>query len=153
MKRTPLKRSPMRRKVKSTSYARRERGVEYMGWVRTQPCAIYAVGVPRADRVLLLALPCSGPVQADHAGVRIAGFGTKSRDRDCIAFFALVWRPLYRYRGPYDAWMHRVHGPIGCGYVPCPRCMNRPIIVRDCDDRCGHVAEQWELTSMVEGAS
>lgn len=71
----------------------------------------------------------------------------------CIAFFALVWRPLYRYRGPYDAWMHRVHGPIGCGYVPCPRCMNRPIIVRDCDDRCGHVAEQWELTSMVEGAS
>lgn len=99
MKRTPLKRSPMmRRKVKSTSYARRERGVEYMGWVRTQPCAIYAVGVPRADRVLLLALPCSGPVQADHAGVRIAGFGTKSRDRDCIP----LCMEHHRQRTEYD---------------------------------------------------
>ncbi|MDQ3276641.1 MAG: hypothetical protein M3Q39_16825 [Actinomycetota bacterium] len=73
-RRTPLKRSPMRRKAKSTSYARRERDVPHMMLVKSLPCLLH--GELGAGR-------CSGEVQADHAGLG-RGLGQKADDRTCI---------------------------------------------------------------------
>lgn len=87
MKRTPLRRkSPMRSRPMSSStpkpskkrkspkrktkYAQRERDFDYMGWVKTRPCLLRTIG------------PCSGVVEADHAGER--GLGQKAPDNTCI---------------------------------------------------------------------
>lgn len=97
MKRTPLKRgtsrlkrSPMKRKSSmsstplsmskkrkspkhKTKYARRERDLVFMRWVKTLPCLL--AGADGAG-------PCTGVVEADHAGV--SGIGQKAPDITCI---------------------------------------------------------------------
>lgn len=72
---------------RGNKYALRDRAAAFMGWVRTQPCTVAAIGVAGVDQFIsIFALGgCDGPVQADHAGERIAGMSTKSLDRDCIA--------------------------------------------------------------------
>jgi len=75
---TPLKRSWMKRKPRSTSHARRERDVPYMKAVRGLPCMLS--GLAGAGQ-------CSGDVQADHAGDKRdadQGDGYRADDRTCI---------------------------------------------------------------------
>ncbi len=79
MKRTPLKRSngPKRTRMKpgkhKSKYAMRERDYEFMAFVRSLPCILAGLG---------LLSPCSGVVEADHAGER--GAGQKATDNTCI---------------------------------------------------------------------
>jgi hypothetical protein len=75
-RRTPLARSSMRRRTERSAYRARERDVGYMLWVKRQPCLMRGVWGC-----------CSGPVEADHAGLR--GIGRKAHDSTCI--------PLCRY--------------------------------------------------------
>ena len=100
-RKTPLRRRPMRRRrirripgdvcraepdQVGNRYALRDRADAFMSWVRTRPCTVSRIGLAGiVNHVLILGLPCSGPVQADHAGERIAGMSTKCMDRDCIA--------------------------------------------------------------------
>jgi len=63
-----------RRLKRKTKYARRERDFEYMKWVKTQPCLL--AGVEGAG-------PCTGVVEADHAGLE-RGIGMKAPDDTCI---------------------------------------------------------------------
>jgi hypothetical protein len=83
MKRTPLRRrtrlAPTRswpRRTERSAYRGRERDVDYMLWVKRLPCLMRGIWGT-----------CSGPVEADHAGLR--GVGRKSHDSTCI--------PLCRY--------------------------------------------------------
>lgn len=64
------KRKSPKRKSK---YARRERDIDYMLWVKTLPCLL--AGLEGAG-------PCSSVVEADHAGIR--GIGQKAPDNTCI---------------------------------------------------------------------
>lgn len=99
MRRTPLKRStPLRassglnRAVRlrargDTKYRRRERDFDFMGFVKRQPCIVRSLppflfvgDAARAGKYK--ATPCSGCVEADHAGAR--GIGQKADDRTCI---------------------------------------------------------------------
>ncbi len=73
LKRTPMKRTWMKKGKHKTKYARRERDIDFMGWVKTQPCLLACVDG---------AGPCAGVVEADHAGDR--GMGQKSPDDTCI---------------------------------------------------------------------
>lgn len=85
-RKTPLKRSPMRRRPGSTKHARRERDLEYMGAVAKMPCLIALeacnalivddtggcpADVVRRMPVAAWSDSCLGPVQVDHAGERI----------------------------------------------------------------------------------
>jgi hypothetical protein len=83
-RRTPLKRTPMRRGPGSTSYSRRPRDLEYVAAVRALPCLLSVVGPFRGMIVvdLILVGPCRGPVEADHLGER--GLGQKADDRTCV---------------------------------------------------------------------
>lgn len=70
-------------------YSERERAWVYMEWIHVLPCIVIKFGTGGiVDEMLAIArgyLRCSGPMQADHAGPRIAGMSTRSLDRDCIA--------------------------------------------------------------------
>ena len=96
LKRTALKRSaPLRRtgpvRARSTSrYRRRERDFDYMGWVKTQPCAARHLG------------PCSGGIEADHAGRR--GLGQKAGDDTCVAMCATHHRARTDHAGVFKHW-------------------------------------------------
>lgn len=85
----PMRRSPMRRRFRSTKYSRRPRDFVFMGFVKRQPCIVRIF--PPASFVLTLAgvlaafkkaTPCNGPVEADHMGAR--GIGQKADDRTCV---------------------------------------------------------------------
>lgn len=76
-RRKPLRRSPMRRGARRSSYALRPRDADYMLAVKLLPCAV-SVDPPDPARVTR----CSGVVEADHAGER--GLGRKADDRTCI---------------------------------------------------------------------
>jgi hypothetical protein len=96
VKRTALKRSaPLRRttriRQRSTSrYRTRERDFAYMGWVKQQPCAARHLG------------PCSGAIEADHAGRR--GLGQKAGDETCVALCQLHHRHRTDHTGVFKAW-------------------------------------------------
>jgi len=64
------RKSPKRK----TKYARRERDLEFMRFVKTLPCLL--AGVEGAG-------PCAGPTEADHAGLD-AGLNQKAPDSTCI---------------------------------------------------------------------
>lgn len=70
---TPMKRTRMKPGKRKTKYAQRERDIDYMLWVKTLPCLL--AGNPEAG-------PCTGVVEADHAGER--GLGQKAPDDTCI---------------------------------------------------------------------
>ena len=100
MKRTPLKRkTPMRRqrvRMKArgnTKYRRRERDVDFMLFVLTQPCVL--AGVAGAGR-------CDGRVQADHAGAR--GMGVKAPDNTCVPLCLKHHGNRTDYRGFFRDW-------------------------------------------------
>lgn len=87
--RSTLKRStPMARRTrlnprsKTNSYRRRERDLEFMRWVRHQPCILRVICPFLSMPVGFATTPCSGPVEADHMGER--GIGQKADDRTCV---------------------------------------------------------------------
>lgn len=100
-RRTPMRRTWMRRGRRRNKYARRERAFEYLAWIHTLPCMVTMIGAydDEVGGLSLCGLPCSGPIQADHAGERIAGMGTKSRDRDCISVCLEHHSQITEYRG------------------------------------------------------
>lgn len=78
MRRSPLRRSPMRRRSRSTKYSRRPRDVPYMLFVKSLLCSVEEER-PDPDRE---PTPCSGVIEADHAGRR--GISQKADDRTTI---------------------------------------------------------------------
>lgn len=74
LRRTPMKRTAFRGSSRTSKYARRQRHVPYMLFVKTLPCAAKFMS-PETS-------PCSGPVEADHAGLR--GTGEKAHDSTVI---------------------------------------------------------------------
>lgn len=96
-----LKRSPMRRRRGSTSYSRRERDMDRMGWVRTRPCCVADPGGvawpgPRPPDT------CSGRGQAHHAGER--GLGKKAPDSTVIALCDHHHDDFTERRGIFSGW-------------------------------------------------
>ena len=88
--RSPLaRRTRLSARSKTNSYRKRERDLEYMRWVKRQPCIVRSLPLclfvgpgTSALAVFSVQTPCSGPVEADHAGER--GIGQKADDRTCI---------------------------------------------------------------------
>lgn len=76
-RRTPIARKAMRRRVRSTSYSRRQRDIAFMIFVRGLPCSVeeHWPAFPMAPT------PCAGPVEADHLGDR--GLSHKAADDTC----------------------------------------------------------------------
>ena len=127
MKRSPMKRTGSTSKKRKspkrkTKYAMRERDFDYMGWVKTLRCLLS--GLDGAG-------PCSGVVEADHAGLN-SSLSSKAPDDTCIplctghhrdrhactGFFRGLekdwkreWRleAIAKTQGEYDAakWLHR----------------------------------------------
>ncbi len=79
MKRTPLRRSPMRRGTRRSRYARRQRDFAFMGWVKTQPCSV----TEDWPAFPVEPTPCGGEIEADHMGMR--GLSRKAADDTCAA--------------------------------------------------------------------
>ena len=75
MKRTPLRRTAMRRQRGSTRYDRRERDMARMAWCKSLPCSLVRLGAPFIE--LWHGPPdvdgCRGVIEAHHAGDH-AGF-------------------------------------------------------------------------------
>jgi hypothetical protein len=90
VKRSPLKRSPMRRRKGATKYSRRERDSTYM-------IAVKALSCLAADLS-----PCEGVVEADHAGRR--GLGQKCSDLETISLCTLHHRQRTDWTGPFKSW-------------------------------------------------
>ncbi len=114
MKRTPLqRRTPLKatarplgrlsrfvqaakkgaRTRKRSKYAKRERQVDYMLWVKTLPCVA---------RDIDPAFPCAGVVEADHAGRR--GLGRKCSDVETIAICTEHHRQRGDFAGAFKSW-------------------------------------------------
>ncbi len=100
MRRTPLKRTtPLRRKTwmqsrGDTKYRRRPRDLEYMRWIKHQPCC--------AAGMMSHKSPCDGPVEADHAGRR--GMRQKADDRTCIPLCRKHHRERGSFSGGFRDW-------------------------------------------------
>lgn len=75
------------RTPRKSVYASRERAPDYMAFVASLPCMMTT---PLGDMLgtlsprLMNNPRCSGRIEVDHAGERIAGMGSRSLDRDCI---------------------------------------------------------------------
>lgn len=102
-RRTPLARGPMRRRRGSTSYSRRERDTDRMGWCRTQPCAL--AEPPIASWAGPLPDACRRHVEAHHAGAH--GLSNKSPDDTVIPLCDHHHDDLTDRRGVFSGW------PIG----------------------------------------
>lgn len=102
-RKTSLKRKPMRRKLRSTKYSRRERDFDRMAWCKTLPCAVVKLDVlegpaGRLGRMLL----CDGPVEAHHAGEH--GVGQKAPDDTVVPLCVLHHKELTDRRGCFAGW-------------------------------------------------
>lgn len=92
-RRTPLKRSPMRRSRKRSAYRRRVRYFDYMGFVRRLPCVASGLSAKH---------PCGGIVHADHAGRR--GLGRKAHDATVIPLCATHHKQRDSFSGAFRSW-------------------------------------------------
>lgn len=118
-RKTPLKRKPMRRGKRKNKYARRERDMAYMGWVRNRVCSMMQMGAwlmmrgePEGERLLALWQGpldfdgCRGQIEAHHAGDR--AYGHKSEDAATIPMCERHHRGddigITRRRGPFAGW-------------------------------------------------
>ena len=75
---------------KRSRYRQRERQVDYMLWVKTLPCVARHLG------------PCSGVVEADHAGAR--GLGQKCSDIETIPICTGHHRERTDFSGTFKTW-------------------------------------------------
>lgn len=92
MKRSPLRRkTPMRRRSVS-KYRMRVRDIDYMKWVKRQPCAARWFDPDG----------CYGVVEADHAGRR--GYGQKADDRTCIPLCTNHHELRGSFHGVFKDW-------------------------------------------------
>ncbi len=86
MKRTPMKRAPMRRRRRSTSYSRRERDLAFMGWARERTCMVREIAPAtfmQPDNLSARRITaCEGEIEADHMGER--GLSQKADDTTCV---------------------------------------------------------------------
>lgn len=96
-----LRRSPMRSRRGSTSYSRRERDFEFMGWVKRQSCMLRELSLVDFTRsiVALPDDPCSGPIEADHMGSR--GISQKADDNTCVPMCTHHHRRRTDHSGPF----------------------------------------------------
>lgn len=81
------RRARARAAKRSNKYSRRLRDRERMGWCKMQACTVAEIGFDalRAVATIPAALwRCDGVIEADHAGERIAGKGTKAPDDTVI---------------------------------------------------------------------
>jgi hypothetical protein len=95
-----MRRTPMRRRPKSTSYARRERDFGFMGWIKTQRCDV-------ADRTEEPGWsPCEGVTEADHAGdIGVRGLGMKAADDTCVPLCTKHHRERTEYKGFFHGFL------------------------------------------------
>lgn len=91
-RKTPMKRSPFKRARSASAYRRRARDIDYMKWVKRQPCA--ARGLDPGG--------CYGNVEADHAGRR--GYGQKADDRTCIPLCTNHHELRGSFHGVFKTW-------------------------------------------------
>lgn len=77
-----MKRTRMRRRFKSTSYARRERDLPRMAWCKTLPCALVDGAATLPEWVGRRPDPCAREIEAHHAGVH--GLSNKAPDDTCV---------------------------------------------------------------------
>lgn len=89
-RKTPMKRSRMKRSSKKNSYARRARFTDHMVWVKTLPCAARD----------LEGHQCEGVIEADHAGTR--GMGRKCHDFQTIPLCKAAHDARPGRRPPFD---------------------------------------------------
>lgn len=96
MRRTPLRRTGSLRRTSrlrargNTRYRRRERNLDYLRFVRRQPCVASSLST------------CSGHVNADHAGRR--GLSQKCDDTESIPLCELHHRQRTDFSGPFRTW-------------------------------------------------
>lgn len=91
----PLRsRRQMRPSSRTSKYARRERGIDYMLAVKRLGCC--AIIVPGHV--------CDGPIEADHAGPR--GVGKKAHDSTVIPLCKLAHQQRADFSGPFRSWNH-----------------------------------------------
>jgi hypothetical protein len=88
-RKAPLRRTRMQRRPGSTKYARRERHIEYMLWVKTLPCSAQS----------LPGHVCHGAIEADHA-MWEHGKGEKCHDSECIPLCKRGHEQKTAYSGP-----------------------------------------------------
>lgn len=102
-RRTPMKRGPMRRRPRSTSYSRRERDTDRMGWIKTQLCAVTGTS-PEAGPWRGPKPPdqCQRAVEAHHAGRH--GLGQKSDDDTCVPLCDHHHDALTDLTGVFNGW-------------------------------------------------
>jgi hypothetical protein len=79
------------RRASLSKYRRRIRDLDFMKWVRRQPCAAREFDVA-----------CDGHVEADHAGRR--GYGQKADDRTCIPLCAKHHEMRGSFHGAFKDW-------------------------------------------------
>ena len=91
-RKTWMNRSPSLRLRTKSKYRRRPRDLEFMRWVRRQPCCARDFDPDR----------CNGRVEADHAGRR--GLGTKADDRSCIPLCQQHHQARGSFSGPFWTW-------------------------------------------------
>jgi hypothetical protein len=105
VKRTHLKRKTSLKRQRpvvpraKTKYRARPRDLEYMAWVRRQPCCAAFPGRVQADPPVR---DCYGPIEADHAGLR--SVGRKADDRTCIPLCRHHHRCRGSFSGVFRTW-------------------------------------------------
>lgn len=92
-RKSPLRRRKPMRATGKTKYRARPRDLEYMRWVKRQPCAARSVDAW---------INCAGPVEADHAGRR--GLGRKAPDATCIPLCSTHHRQRTDFSGVFRTW-------------------------------------------------
>lgn len=119
----PLRRTKRLRARGNTKYRRRERDIPYMLWVKKQPCIVREMPpVPALVHAYVQhpefpwfcgecgyaeheaskhpqMTPCTGRVEADHAGER--GIGQKADDRTCIPLCRQHHGERTNHKGPF----------------------------------------------------
>lgn len=94
---TPLRRKSWMKARGDTKYRRRPRFLDYMMWIKREPCCARAVGY-------LVSAPCRGRVEADHAGKRVTG--QKADDRTCIPLCQRHHQDRNDFQGAFRAFKH-----------------------------------------------
>jgi hypothetical protein len=104
-RKTPLRRSPIRRGKVKSAYRLRPRDIGYMLEVKRLPCVVRSWGTV-LDVVFVSRMPtpttCEGRVEADHAGTR--AFGRKSADDTVISLCRKHHRERTDYSGTFRGW-------------------------------------------------
>lgn len=100
-RKSPLRRRKPMRATGKTKYRARPRDLEYMRWVKRQPCAVRSLWA-QWPTVEGESWTCRGSVEADHAGRR--GIGRKADDDTCIPLCQAHHRQRTDFSGVFRNW-------------------------------------------------